>query len=114
MAIELGGLDEAHDRGGAFAGAQATGEEPILAAERDGPDTVLDPVVVDWHLTIVEIMNQGRPAFETVIDRFCRRRTIGYLLPSPLEPRFEFIEDWSGLLVCGTICRGGSPRIAEW
>ena len=42
VAIEFGGLDEAHDRGGAFAGAQATGEEPILAAERDGPDTLVE------------------------------------------------------------------------
>ena len=73
VAIEFGGLDQAHDSGGAFSGAQAAGEEPALAPECDGPDTVLDPVIVDWHLTVAEIMDKRSPALETVIDGFCRR-----------------------------------------
>ena len=35
VAIEFGGLDQAHDGGGTFSGAQAAGEEPVLAPERD-------------------------------------------------------------------------------
>ena len=29
VAVELGGLDQAHDHGGALAGAQGAGEEPV-------------------------------------------------------------------------------------
>lgn len=41
MPVELGRVDQAHDRGGALVGAQAAGEQPVLPPERDGPDAVL-------------------------------------------------------------------------
>ena len=73
MAVEFGRLDQTHDGSGAFAGAQAAGKQPVLSTRGNRSDTVLDPVIVDWHLTVAEIMDQGRPALETVIDGFCRR-----------------------------------------
>ena len=47
MPIGLGGGEQAHDRGGTAAGRFRADEEPVLAPERDRPDRVLDPVVVD-------------------------------------------------------------------
>jgi hypothetical protein len=47
VSYELGGLDEAHDRSGALAGAQRSCEEPVASAESYRTDTVFDLVVVD-------------------------------------------------------------------
>ena len=62
MAIEFGYLNQAHDGGSALAGTQATGEELVLPPGRNRANAVLDPVVVDGHLTIAKIMDQCRPA----------------------------------------------------
>ncbi len=98
VAIEFGGLDQAHDGGGAFAGAQAIGEEPILAAERDGPDTVLDPVVVDRYLSIVKIMDQGRPALETV-KRDCACKPLTKLIINLLlQKMYSFLYSKNSVL----------------
>ena len=99
VAVEFGRLDQAHDGGRALAGPQAPGKEPVLPPGGNRANAVLDSVVVDRHLTIGEIMDERGPASQAVIDGFCRRRTIGHLLPSPFEPDFEFIEDRFGLFL---------------
>jgi hypothetical protein len=40
-------LDQTHQGCCAFARAQATGEQPVVAANGYGPDLVLDPIVVN-------------------------------------------------------------------
>jgi hypothetical protein len=37
VSVELGGLDQAHDHGGALAGPKASGEQPIAPAEGNCP-----------------------------------------------------------------------------
>ena len=56
MAVELGGLDQAHDRGRTLAGTQTPGEEPVLPPGGNRANAILDPIVVDRHLTIAKIM----------------------------------------------------------
>ena len=68
MPVEARRLDQAHDRRRALAGAQRTRKEPVLAADGNRPDLVLDPVVVDGHAAIRQVMGQRRPAFEGVVD----------------------------------------------
>lgn len=46
MAIELCGLDQARDRGGALASGKRSGVQPVLASCRPGPDLSLVVVVV--------------------------------------------------------------------
>lgn len=46
MSVELRGLDQAHDGGGALTCTQGTGEEPVGSSESNRPDSVLDMVVV--------------------------------------------------------------------
>ena len=70
MAIEFGGLDQAHDGGRALAGPQAPGEEPVLPPGGNRANAVFDPVVVDGYLTIAKIMDERRPAPQAVIDGF--------------------------------------------
>ena len=70
MAIELGGLNQTHDSGGAFAGAQAAGKYPVLAADHDSPDLILAPGIVDRHLAIgqvMEVMGQRHPASHALL-----------------------------------------------
>lgn len=54
-AIGFGGGDQAHDRGGAFAGRFGACEKPILTTKRYRPNGILDRVIVDWVATIVEV-----------------------------------------------------------
>ena len=68
MPIQARGLDQAHDRRRALAGAQRTRKEPVLAADGNRPDLVLDPVVIDGDVPIGQVMGQRRPALEGVVD----------------------------------------------
>ena len=68
MAIEFGGLNQAHDRCRPFSGAQTARKEPILATCRNRPDAILDPVIVNRDQAVADIMDERKPAFETVID----------------------------------------------
>jgi hypothetical protein len=67
-AVELGGLDEGEDAGGAVAALVRSGEEPVLAAEGDRADGALGGVVVDFDATVVEVSGERRPAGEGVAD----------------------------------------------
>jgi len=93
MAIEFGGLDQAHDRGGALAGAQAAGEQPVLPAERNRPDLVFDPVVVDRDLSVRQVARQRDPAFQAVVDGFGAGAAIWDLLPLLAQPGIQLIGD---------------------
>ena len=66
--IQARRLDQAHDRRGPFAGAQGTGKEPVFAANGNRPDLVLDPVIIDRHVSIGQVMGERRPALEGVVD----------------------------------------------
>ena len=67
--IELGRVDQAHDGGGALAGAQRSSEEPVLPPNRDWADAVLHPVVVDRQIAVIQEARQRVPAVEAVVDR---------------------------------------------
>lgn len=68
VAIEACGLDETHDRCGTLAGTKRAGKQPVLATERDRPDLVLYPVVVDGHAPVIDVVRERGPALEAVID----------------------------------------------
>ena len=55
MPIQARRLDQTHDRRRPLAGAQRAGEEPILAANGNWPDLVLDPVVIDGNVSIGQV-----------------------------------------------------------
>ena len=66
--VERGRLNEAHHRRSPFARAQAAGEEPVLPPQRNGPDAVLHPLVVDGQVFVIEVAGQCRPALGAVVD----------------------------------------------
>ena len=66
--VEARRLDQAHDRRSPFAGTERAGKEPVLAADGNRPDLVVDPVIVDGHAPVGQAMGQRRPAFQGVVD----------------------------------------------
>jgi len=53
-AVELGGLDQRVDRGGALAALVRAGEGPILSSERDALQAVFGTVVIGLETAIVQ------------------------------------------------------------
>jgi len=91
MPVEPRGVDQAHDRSGSLAGPQAAGEQPVISAQRDRPDLVLDPVVVNGQFAIIDLTRQRFPAFEAVVDRLGGGRPIGHQLPLLDQPLLQRI-----------------------
>ena len=61
--VQLGGGEQALDGCGAAAGPLRTGEQPVLLADRNGTDGVLDRIVVDWQTARFGIADKRRDAF---------------------------------------------------
>ena len=74
--IELGTLDETHDRSAALARTQRTGKQPVVAPDGNRPDLVLDMVVIHRQLPIGDETRKRLPASEAVIQRLGRARAI--------------------------------------
>jgi hypothetical protein len=60
--VELGGGDEGADRRPAVGAAVGSGEQVVLAAERDGTDRALDGVGVEFDAAIIEEAAEDVPA----------------------------------------------------
>jgi hypothetical protein len=57
--------------------SSVSGEQMILAPEREGPHGALDEVVVDFDPPLLEVAGQARPARERVADRLGEFRFAG-------------------------------------
>src|SRR5258707_3491348 len=75
--VDLAGFDQRGVDGTISSALVRTGEQMILAPERDGPHGALDDVVVDFDPPIVEVAGQARPARERVADRLGEFRFAG-------------------------------------
>ena len=67
--VELGGLDQRVDRGGAAPAFVGAREGPVVAADRERPDRTLGGVVGHAQTAVVEESRQRYPAGEAVGDR---------------------------------------------
>lgn len=65
-------LDRAHDGGSLLLCAHATGKQPLVVADGNGPDLVLAPVVVHRQLRVSHKAGQRFPAPQAVSQ--CPRR----------------------------------------
>lgn len=61
VAVEPSRVDQAHGGRSPLASAQATGEQPIFAADGNRADLVLDPGVIDGQMAIIEIARERSP-----------------------------------------------------
>ena len=66
--VESGALNQAHDCSRTLACPQRACEQPVFLSNRNGPDLVFCPVVVDRQLPIIQKARECAPAFEAVVD----------------------------------------------
>src|ERR1700723_3818203 len=99
VSVELGGLDEAHDVGGALSSTKGSGEEPVRSAQGHWPYSVLDVIVVDRQIAILEVAGQRRPASESVVDRFSCGGAIRHLAALSSEPLSQGFRGGRGSLL---------------
>jgi hypothetical protein len=74
-AVEFRGGDQRLNRRGAAAGPLGSGEQPVLLADRDGPDRIFDRIVIDGQIARSGIAAQRLPT--------CPNSDIDSLLPFP-------------------------------
>ena len=96
MPIEPGALNQAHDRSRTLARPQRASEQPVFSTNRDGPDLVLRPVVVDWQLSVIQETRERAPALEAVIERSGRGRAVGDLPALQSHPLMKRVGQWPG------------------
>src|SRR3546814_15328830 len=72
--VELRGLDDGVDGGGAFAAGLRSGEQPVLAADGNGPDGALGDIVVDLRHALADVAGERVPALAAIGERLCHRR----------------------------------------
>ena len=110
MPIDLGALNQAHHGGGTLACPQRSRKEPIAPSQCDRTDLVLAPIVVNWHLTVIQLVRQCHPAFYAVVQCFCGGRAVGSLASLQYQPLMQGIGNRFGpflsnpLAVLGTEC----------
>lgn len=84
-------MQQAHDGRSPLARTQATGEQPVLASQRDGADQVFDAIVVRSQVAVVDEARQRRPTLEAVVDGLGCRAAVGQFLPVGHQPGMQQI-----------------------
>lgn len=93
MPVHTRRLDQTHHRCRSLARAQATGEQPVAAANGDGPDLVLDPIVVHGQFPVIGKADECSPALEAVIQRLGGGRSVGHLAPLLRHPFVQGVQE---------------------
>lgn len=91
VAIQTRRAHHAHDGRSSLAGAQATGEQPVLSSKRDRAGSGLHPIVVGRQIRIVDAACERQPALEAVVDCPGRGQTIRHPSPLPGKPLLQGI-----------------------
>jgi hypothetical protein len=100
VAIDLGRLDQAHHRGGALAGAQRAGEQPVLAAQGN-VGVILPMSGKKLRFSIAGMRSTGD---------VCSGNTSSTGLPATwCMSRSNQASSWLWRLGCSTL-----PRVQEW
>jgi len=84
--VKARGMNQAHHRCGSLSGTQAAGEQPIIATDGHRPDSILNPIVIDRHSAVIQVMRERIPASQAVIDGFCRRTALRHTLALRKQP----------------------------
>ena len=73
MPIHARRLDQACDASRPQSRALTAGKQPVVAADGNRPDLVIDPVVVHAQLPVTRELSQRHPAQKAVVQRLGRR-----------------------------------------
>ena len=90
--VELCRGDEGTDGRPSLSAAIGTGEQMILAPQRDGSDRAFDGIVVELDTAVVQEMTEGRPAGKGVTDRVGEATAARNATKLHLEPRLHRLD----------------------
>ena len=100
-AAEFAVRDQSGDDGPVVSSAIGTGEERVLAVERNGSDRTFDGVGVDLDPTVIEEPGEAFPARECVADRLRELALLADERELCAQPRFEFGKNRKGSFLTG-------------
>ena len=103
--VELGGLDEGRQNSPVLAAAVGSGEQGVLAVQRQRPDGALHGVVVDLDPAIVEEQGEPLPARERIADGLSQLGLLTDGLKSGAEPGLEGLEDRTAVELARRLAR---------
>jgi hypothetical protein len=90
--VELAGLDQGGDDGPVLAATVGTGEQGVLAVQRDRADGALDGVGVELDAAVVEEAGEPVPELEGVADRLGEAGLAGQPTELGLEPGTKVLD----------------------
>ena len=91
--VAFGASDQAEeDRGGAAAGV-ASGEKPVMTANRDRANVTFTGAVVDRQHAVLDVAIQRGPVRQRVVDRFPNRAFWQRFMLLVFEPGTELVEN---------------------
>lgn len=99
--VELAGLDQRGDHGPVLGADVVTGEESVLAIQRDGADGPLDGVVVELDPAVAKEQAEAVPVFGDGFQRRAQRRFRPDASPVAGEPGVQVSDDRCGALLPG-------------
>jgi len=92
-------LDQTYHRCRPLARAQDASKQLVTAANGDGPDLVLDPIVINRQLPIINKKDECYPTLEAVDLRLGGDRSVGYLAPLQRHPFVQGVQGRLGSLL---------------
>ena len=111
--VELRGADEGEDRCPACGAAIGSGEQVVLAAERDGANGTLDGVGVEFNAPVIEEAAKATPTVQCIADRIGKAATGRNVSELRLEPSLHRRDQRKRLCLSRALSSGGrlSPDI---
>ena len=85
------------EQGAGFGSFRGSGEEPVLAADHKGTNTVFCHVVIWSESSILEIADQSIPLPQGIVDRFAEQSFGRSLHRFLVQPFFEVLLPGSSL-----------------
>ena len=111
--VELGGGEEGGDGRPAVGAAIGSGEQVVLAAERDGADGALDGVVVEFDAAVIEEAAEGVPAGQRIADSVGEAAARRDAVELASRARSSSPRPAAATWMCRTLCRASAvwPRM---
>ena len=90
--VELTGFDQRGDDGPVLAAAVGTGEERVLAVQRNRSDRSFDHVAIDLDAAVIEEADQAVPARQGIADRLGELGLLTDQTELGAKPGFEVVD----------------------
>src|SRR5947208_1054273 len=90
--------DDGVDDGTAPTGIRVADEQPVLLADRAGPDGILSQIIIDLQPAILEVASQWHPFIDAIFSGFAQGAFWQVLRKGPLQLRQEPVQNGLGFV----------------